>query len=269
LRLCVKFIVFFNSEYISMIYVLGGEGFVGSAFARHCRLHELDHQIVERDNYQQFVGGRCDILINANGNSKKYLAREDPLEEFAQSVRSARASLVDFRADLYVHLSTCDVYPDCSTPETTRESIHLDVARQSAYGFHKYLAEQCVQHAAPRWLIARLGGMVGPGMKKNPVFDILHEQALWLDPESQLQFLHTDSVARIIFDLIENGTAREIINICGDGLISLQDIADMAGKAVRVQPESPKVRYNVSIGKLQAIRPVPQTRDTLGAFLLE
>ena len=30
---------------------------------------------------------------------------------------------------------------------------------------------------APRWLIVRLAGMVGPGLKKNPVFDVLHGTA--------------------------------------------------------------------------------------------
>ena len=39
------------------------------------------------------------------------------------------------------------------TPETTREDDPIDVTRQSKYGFHKYLAEQCVRHAAKRHLV--------------------------------------------------------------------------------------------------------------------
>jgi len=250
-----------------MIYILGGEGFVGSAFVRHCQSRGIAHAIVERDTYRAFVGGKCDILINANGNSKKYLAQADPLEDFAQTVRSVRASLVDFRADYYVHLSTCDVYPDCSSPESTQETLLPEVARQSPYGFHKYLAEQCVRHATPRWLIVRLGGMVGPGMRKNPVFDIIHENPVWLDPASQLQFLHTDAVSQIVFDLVERNLAGEIINVCGNGLIALEEIAALAGKPIHVQPGSPRVRYDVSIRRLQAIRPVPETKATLMAFI--
>jgi nucleoside-diphosphate-sugar epimerase len=250
-----------------MIYILGGDGFVGSAFARYCQTHNLEFKVVERDSYDQFVGSSCDVLINANGNSKKFLAREDPMEEFSQSVRSVRASLVDIKAGLYVHLSTCDVYPDCSSPDTTRETLIPDVATQSAYGFHKYLAEQCVRHAASRWLIARLGGMVGPGMKKNPVFDILHGQPLWLDPASRLQFMHTDAVGRTIFDLIDRSVAGEVINICGAGLVSLSEIGQLAGNKITAQPNSPRVRYEVSIEKLQAILPVPQTQQTLEDFL--
>jgi nucleoside-diphosphate-sugar epimerase len=256
-----------------MIFIIGGQGFVGSALVRHCRARDIPHAIVERDNYRQFVGEKCDVLINANGNSRKYLAREDPLEEFAQTVRSVRASLVDFRADCYVYLSTCDVYPDCSSPAITLESALPDVARQSPYGFHKYLAEQCVRHAAPRWLIMRLGGMVGPGMRKNPVFDILHEQPLWLDPASQLQFLHTDEVSRIVFALLERNLCGEIVNLCGKGLIALEEIARLAGKPIRVQPGSPRVRYHVATDKLhrmlEGMEPLPRTSDTLEKFLRE
>jgi nucleoside-diphosphate-sugar epimerase len=250
-----------------MIYVLGGRGFVGSALVRLCQARSLPHAVVEYDNYREFVGTRCEVLINANGNSKKFLAKDDPLEEFALTVRSVRASLVDFRADYYVHLSTCDVYTDCSSPATTLESLVPDVARQSAYGFHKYLAEQCVRHAAPQWLIVRLGGMVGPGMRKNPVFDILHDQPLWLDPASELQFLHTDAVAELLFGLIDGNVAGQVVNLCGKGVVRLDEIARLAGKPVRVQPGSPKVRYEVSIEKLEAMQAVPRTEETVAAFV--
>jgi nucleoside-diphosphate-sugar epimerase len=250
-----------------MIFILGGQGFVGSAVVRHCQAQGIPHTVVQRENYASFRGQKCEILVNANGNSKKYLAQQDPLEEFSQTVRSVRASLVDFQAEHYVYLSTCDVYPDCSSPEYTQESAPLDVARQSPYGFHKYLAEQCVRHAAPRWLIVRLGGMVGPGMRKNPVFDILHDKPLWLDPASQLQFLHTDAVSQIVFGLMERNCWGEIVNVCGKGVLSLSEVGQLAGKPIRAQAGSPRVRYEVAIGKLESMQPVPQTSETLASFI--
>jgi len=250
-----------------MIFILGGKGFVGSAFVRYCEQNNLEHVIIGRDNYAEFVGRHCDIFINANGNSKKFLAREQPLAEFDASVRSVRASLVDFAMDYYVHLSSCDVYPDCSSLVTTREDVALDVARQSPYGFHKYLAEQCVHHSAPRWLIVRMGGFVGPGLKKNPIFDILSGGVLWLDPDSELQFLRTDDNARLVFELIHRGVAGEIINVCGQGVISLREVMSAAGKTVQVKPGSPRMRYDVSIEKLSRRMPVPPTRENVLAFV--
>src|SRR5438132_11823325 len=112
-----------------MIYVLGGGGFVGSALVRHCQRRGIDHVVLTRENYAAYIGTHCDVFINANGNSKKQRARQWPLQEFDASVRSVRASLVDFRADFYVYLSSCDVYADCSSPQTTTEETALDPAR--------------------------------------------------------------------------------------------------------------------------------------------
>src|SRR5262249_37848750 len=177
---------------IRLIFIIGGRGLVGSAFVRLFESTGQPHAVIQRDNYNDFAGQRCDVLINANGNSSKPLARNNPLADFEASVRSVRASLIDFQFDRYVLLSSCDVYPDCSSPAVTGEDQPIDVARQSPYGFHKYLAEQCVAHAAPGSLILRCGGFVGPGLRKNAIYDILHGGTLYLDPASELQFLHTD-----------------------------------------------------------------------------
>lgn len=250
-----------------MIFILGGRGFVGSGFTRYCEQRGVAHAVIGRSNYEDFVGKRCDILINADGNSKKFLARDKPLQEFDESVRSVRASLIDFRADYYIYLSSCDVYPDCSLPSVTSEDTELDVANQSPYGFHKYLAEQCVRHAARRWLIVRCGGFVGPGLKKNPIFDILHGGPLWLDPASELQYIHTDDAARIVFTLAEKGVERSIVNLCGCGVISLSEVIDLVGRTVDVKPGSPRVRYDVSIEKLLRFCEVPDTRETVSSFV--
>lgn len=103
----------------AMIFILGGRGFVGSAFVRYCQQNRLEHTVIDRANYAEFIGHSCDVLINANGNSKKFLAHQQPLQDFDASVRSVRASLIDFHAALYIYLSSCDVYPDCSSPILT------------------------------------------------------------------------------------------------------------------------------------------------------
>lgn len=249
-----------------MIFLLGGNGFVGSAFARACEATGREYEVITRSNYAAFVGKACKVFINANGNSRKYLAQRDPVGEFDASVRSVRSTLTDFKFDQYVHLSSCDVYPDCSSPENNSEDQPVIVAHQSPYGFHKHLAEQCVRHAAKTWLIVRFGGFVGPGLKKNPIFDILHGGPLWLDPESELQYLHTDRAAAMILTLIDRSLWRNVVNICGRGVVRLQDIIKLGGKDIPVQPGSPRVRYEINITKLLGIMEVPDTRDTVFEF---
>jgi nucleoside-diphosphate-sugar epimerase len=250
-----------------MIFIVGGKGFVGSAFTRLCEATGTTYAVITRQNYHEFTGKRCDILIDADGNSAKLLASKNPVQDFDATVRSVRARLADFRYDSYVYLSSCDVYPDCSSPATTAEDETIDIAKQSPYGFHKYLSEQCVRHVAPKWLIVRFGGFVGTGLRKNAVYDILKGGPLWLDPDSELQFMHTERAAGIVLELINRNRYNEIFNICGRGLIKLRDIMDAIQVRPKLQPHSPLVRYDVNIEKISKLVDIPETRRTVLEFV--
>ena len=250
-----------------MIFILGGRGFVGSAFSRVCAVQRRAFAIIDRQNYPQFVGKACSILINANGNSKKYLAAQRPQEDFDASARSVYQSLLDFQYDRYVYLSSCDVYPNTSSPLTTSEDSHQDVSRQSVYGFHKYLAELCVRHHARKWSIVRFGGFVGLGLKKNPIFDILRGGPLWLDPDSELQFIHSDRAAEIVLGLLDRGIGNDVFNVCGHGVLGLREVITWADRTVLVQPGSPRVRHEVDLRKISALVELPETRPTVREFV--
>jgi nucleoside-diphosphate-sugar epimerase len=250
-----------------MIFIVGGNGFVGSAFTRLCEANRTDYAVITRQNYHEFMSERCDILIDSDGNSAKTLASNDPVQDFDANVRSVRARLVDFKYSSYVYVSSCDVYPDCSLPATTVEDETIDITEQSPYGFHKYLAEQCVRYVAPKWLIVRFGGFVGPGLRKNAVYDILKDGPLWLDPDSELQFMHTERAAGIVLELIKRNMYNEIFNICGRGLIKLQDIIDTIQVKPKIQPHSPLVRYDVNIEKISKLFDIPETRRTVLEFV--
>jgi nucleoside-diphosphate-sugar epimerase len=234
----------------SEIFILGGKGLLGSALTRYCELTGRTVTVIERGNYADLKGRSCQIFVNANGNSRKPLAASDPLGEFDASVRSVRASLADFRFQHYVHLSSCDVYPDCTSPASTNEEQFPDPASQSTYGFHKFMAEQCVRHAAKDWLIFRLGGFIGPGLKKNAIFDIIHGGPLYLDPASELQFLHTDRAAKIIFQVLNQGVRNSVLNLSGAGVVRLSEVAAVYPGNIPVNPGSPRVRYEVSLAKI-------------------
>jgi len=250
-----------------MIFLLGGRGLVGSAFARLCEHNGTPYTIIDRENYGSLTGQSCELFINANGNSRKPLATREPMTDFDANVRVTRQTLVDFRFERYIHLSSCDVYPDCSSPALTSEAQVLDPAVQSPYGFHKALAESCVRHAARDWLIFRLGGFVGPGLKKNAIFDILNGGPLWLDPGSARQVLHTDDAARLVLDLAKRSQTSDVFNLCGSGVVSLAEVLADAGREVPVTPGSPRVHYEVNIEKVSRLVEVPETRRTVAAFV--
>lgn len=252
-----------------MIFLVGGEGFVGSAFARLLTAVREPFQIVTRSNFEEFEGASCDVLINANGNSKKFLADRDPSWEFDASVFSVVKSLNTIKVGTYVHLSTGDVYPTQRTPQETREDLALDVARMSRYGLHKYVAETMVRGSHKNWLIFRMGGFVGPGLKKNAIYDMLNDAPVWLHPESELQFISTDSAARIIWSIVARGTRNEIINLGANGVASIGEIYKRIGSRSVFQADAPRVRFELSTNKLGATYGdrLPSTKDEIELFL--
>lgn len=250
--------------------VIGANGFVGSAFVRYLKTQGVNVTEVTRQNYAELAGRTSDVVIEAGCNSKKYLADQEPSREFDLSVAHRLRSLLDFPADLHVHISSVDVYHDLASAETTHEAVVIDLARTSRYGLHKLLAEDLVHHYAQKWLIIRLAGMVGPGLKKNPVYDILYNHSLRIHPDSQYQFMSTDAVAQTVWYLVNKGCRNEVFNVCGQGLISPSEIAELSGKRLDLRdlPSTSKPRVvNINIAKISSFMSIPNTTKTISDFL--
>lgn len=248
-----------------MFYIIGGNGFVGSAYARLFDAQGLKYQIITRDNAVEFKGTSCDLLINANGNSKKFMANRDPIWEFEASVNSVLYSLEDYKAERYVFLSTGDVYPQTHSPDVTLEDQILDVSKMSRYGLHKFMAEQLVRGVHANHLIIRMGGFVGPGLSKNAIYDMMTGGDLWLGLGSRLQFINTDDAANIVFGLAQNNDIKnETINLGAKGKASLQEVYVACGSQSVVKEDAKDVTYELSLDKLARLYGgvLPDSRET-------
>jgi len=250
------------------VALLGCDGFVGSAFARLFQRAGLQFTPVNRKSYSAHRGKAWDIVIDAASSSKKFIAEENPLIDMNASVGHCLNVLVDFPSQKHVLVSSVDVYTKLDNPAATSEATGILPQLLTNYGFHKFLSELLVLRHAPHALIFRLAGMVGPGLKKNPVFDIIKQLPLRIHPNSQYQFLHTDDVAEIVWGLILSLPAGEIVNVCGRGLISPYQIAEIAGSDLDLsQVSGPPRIVDISIEKLSQLTNIPSTFDTISRFL--
>jgi len=253
-----------------MILLVGGQGFVGSAFRRLCAARGIPHESITRDSYRGAVGRAGTILVYAAGNSRKYLAEQNWQADFEASVEAVVRSIQHFHVDRYVLISSVDVYDALDDPLRNHEDAVIDPLRLSTYGFHKYVAESSVRRHAPRWLIVRLAGMVGPGLKKNPVFDVLHGRPLSIHPDSQYQFMPTDAVADIVWKLIDAGWENRVVNLCGSGLISPREIAEIAAKplvlAAGARDAAPRI-VHINTRLAETVAAMPDTRTTIADFV--
>lgn len=251
--------------------VTGAKGFIGSAIAAEAERLGFEVIAVDLDNYEQLRGSKADILVNAAGNSRKFIDDKDPARGFELSVTSVMRIMLDFKFERFVHLSSGAVYPNEGNPSLNAEKAEINPSQMTCYGFHKWLAEQVVRHYAPRHLIIRMGGFVGPGLRKNAVFDILTGGQLFVHPDSEFQYMDTRDLARLVFDLADGAAGNEtLFNLSSAGSVPVRRIAEWAGyKLTRDPLVCPKVRAELNVEKAVRALALPETGETVRRFIEE
>lgn len=250
--------------------ILGAQGLAGSAFMRVWPGMGIECIPVTRANYDAMRGASADLFVNANGNSSKRLANEDPVGELERSVAPVLRSHEDFSFGRYVLLSSADVYEDTTSVETTREDTPIDPGRLSPYGRAKWLAEAAARRRDRPLLVLRLGGLIGPGLRKNPVYDLLHGDRIFVDPESRFGYLHTDDLAALALQLVTEHPAAELVNVAGRGLVRIRDLMERLSRTdVAVAENAARVTYAITTERLSELANVPESEDAVSRYLAQ
>ena len=252
------------------IGVVGARGFLGSQVASHLAAGGYDLLPITRDSG---APSALDVLIDCNGDARRFWAQENPGASFAANVETVRDRLSDLTFGLYLYCSTVDVYGAATaSPAANRESSPLDPATMPTYGLHKFLAECLVRHHAADHLILRLGTLIGPGLKKNPIFDAAHGAPIRQTPDSTISLLHTDYAVRAMERLIEKGLTG-VYNVTSSEAIAVADMVAMVDaatgrKAEYIRPaEQIHTSYDISIGKISEHLELTSSAEMLEGFL--
>lgn len=214
------------------IAILGANGFVGSNLVKILKSYYKVYSITS-ENYTNFIGLKFDVLINANGNGKKYLAEDKPLLDFDLSVKSVYNSLFDFEFKTYIYISSIDVY------------------KESMYGFHRSVAEDIIRQISEKkqfnCINFRCGSIIGPGLKKGVLYDIINNIPLHISPKSRLQFISIREIVNTIIYFLNHKEDNNIItlDVFSPQPISIKSIGKLVGKKVRYIPgDLPIQDYN-------------------------
>ena len=114
-----------------------------------------------------------DLLVCAGAPAEKWKANQDPqgdlerLEPLFDALRRVQAKKV-------VLISTIDVF---AKPIDVDESSPTLSDTASVYGKHRALLEDLVRGRFDTTIL-RLPGLFGPGLKKNVIFDLLHNNQI-------------------------------------------------------------------------------------------
>ena len=191
--------------------------------------------------------------------------------DFEASLATVYRSLFDFPCDRYVFLSTVDVYNCPGDPEATREDTPIDSLALGAYGFHKRQAELSVMRTCPNYLVLRLGQMIGSGLKKGPLYDIIKKQPLWIDSQSRFPFINTTNVGHALFQLLDAGVDREVFNVCGRGSVEFSRVQELfpAFEQSSSQSDLAVQRYEIATEKAEQYCQLPDSWDEIKTFVSE
>jgi nucleoside-diphosphate-sugar epimerase len=167
--------------------LIGYTGFVGGTLLRQTSFDALYRSTDIRD-----IRGRSfDLVVCAGAPAAKWLANKEPEKDLA-NLEDLMASLKEITAGNFILISTVDVYRN---PFAVDEDSPIDPALLDPYGRHRFYLEEFVRDRFKNSMIVRLPGLFGQGLKKNFLFDLLHNNCLdWTDRYSVYQFYEMDNL---------------------------------------------------------------------------
>jgi hypothetical protein len=150
--------------------LIGYSGFVGSTLLKQASFQAL----YRSTNIQEIDNHEFDVVVCAGAPAQKWIANGNPAEDKVK-IEGLISHLKTISCDTFVLISTVDVFKN---PQGVDEDTPVDEDGLHAYGLHRRLLEKFVEEHFPKHLIVRLPGLVGPGLRKNVIFDFLNSNNL-------------------------------------------------------------------------------------------
>jgi hypothetical protein len=184
--------------------LIGHSGFVGSNLLQQRRFDEL----YRSTNIADIRGRDYDLLVCSGVSAAKWKANKAPQEDLA-AIEGLLDHLKTVRAERFVLISTVDVYP---VADGVDESFDCASRPNHAYGTNRLYLESALRGLFPQLQIIRLPGLFGPGLKKNVIYDLLHDNCLSaINPDSVFQYYDMTSIGADLDTVLASGV--ELINL--------------------------------------------------------
>jgi len=161
--------------------LIGFTGFVGSNILFQTKITNLYNS----SNIEEIKNKKFDLVICSGLRAEKWKANQNPQADI-ENIHVLMNNLETVKANKFIHISTVDVYPK---PVGVDEDTLVDSSSLQPYGQHRFLFEEFVRGRFRDVCIIRLPGLFGKGIKKNFIYDLIHNNALdYTHKDSQFQF---------------------------------------------------------------------------------
>jgi nucleoside-diphosphate-sugar epimerase len=162
--------------------LIGYTGFVGSNLLES---HWEFDKLYNSKNFQDMRGQKFNFVLCAGVSAVKWQANKNPEADLAQ-IEALIDVLNTIEAEQFILISTVDVYPDANNVD---ENTNLSGVTNHPYGTHRLYLENFIKNKFPNALTVRLPALFGPHLKKNILFDLLHDNMVEnINPLSSFQW---------------------------------------------------------------------------------
>jgi nucleoside-diphosphate-sugar epimerase len=178
--------------------LIGHSGFVGGTLQRQARFDEL----YRSTNIAEIRGREFGVVVCAGARAQKWIANREPEADRAH-IDGLIADLATIRCKTFVLVSTVDVFRE---PIAVDEGTPIDESGLHPYGLNRRRLEAFVERHFARRVIVRLPGLVGPGLRKNVIYDFLNDNNVAaVDSRGVFQFYPTVNLWSDIRTAIDAG----------------------------------------------------------------
>jgi hypothetical protein len=161
--------------------LIGYTGFVGSTLLKQASFDSL----YRSTNINEIAGKEFDCIVCAGAPAQKWLANKEPEQDLEQ-IKTLIKHLSSCKTNMFILISTVDVF---GSPLGVYEDSEVVTDGLHPYGRHRLMLEEFVAKTFSRHLIVRLPGLVGPGLKKNIIFDFLNSNNIdSIESRNEFQF---------------------------------------------------------------------------------
>ncbi len=198
--------------------LIGHSGFVGTTLKKQTG---FSHTYRSNDIHK-IEGKAFDYIVCAGAPAQKWKANKNPLED-RKSISKLMNHLRTVICEKFILISTVDVF---RKPQGVDENSNVDESELHAYGLHRRELEKFVERQFSSALIIRLPGLVGPGLRKNIIFDFLnHNNLSKIDCRDQFQFypmvnlwsdikIALDNKLKVVHLTSEPISVKEVASLC-------------------------------------------------------
>jgi nucleoside-diphosphate-sugar epimerase len=214
--------------------LIGYTGFVGGNLLRQVCFDELYNS----KNIEAIAGREFHLIVCAGAPAVKWFANKEPLTDL-KSINRLRDCLGQASAQKVILISTVDVYP---SPIEVDEETSIDINQLHPYGKHRLELERFVQDNFDTTII-RLPGLFGKGLKKNIIYDFLHNNDVEkIHKDSAFQFYSLEHLWRDIEACLKQDI--KLINFATEPT-RVQEVAHEGfGFEFTNEPNYPPARYD-------------------------